>query len=53
MQLGNLAQRVCNRRDQKYGFNSRIEWDSKNMKATNLPEADEFIKPEFREGWSL
>jgi predicted dehydrogenase len=51
--LGNLAQRVCNRRDQKYGFNSRIEWDAANMKATNLPEADEFIAPQYRAGWSL
>jgi predicted dehydrogenase len=51
--LGNLAQRVCNRRDQKYGFNSRIEWDAANMKAINRPEADEFITTEYRAGWSL
>jgi predicted dehydrogenase len=51
--LGNLAQRVCNRRDQNYGYNSRIEWDAANMKATNLPEADEFIAPQYRAGWSL
>jgi hypothetical protein len=31
----------------------RLEWDGPNMKATNCPEADRFIKPEFRSGWSL
>ena len=31
----------------------RLEWDSENMKATNAPEADEFIKKTYREGWVL
>jgi predicted dehydrogenase len=30
-----------------------IEWDSPGMRATNAPEADRFIRPEFRRGWSL
>lgn len=41
--LGNIAVRV----------GKRIEWDTKTMQATNAPEADQFIKPEFRKGWSL
>ena len=28
-----------------------ILWDSENLKARGLPEADKFIKPEYREGW--
>ena len=31
----------------------KIYWDGPNMKATNTPEADKYIKPAFREGWSL
>ncbi len=30
-----------------------IEWDREAMKAVGTPEADSFIKPEFRRGWSL
>ena len=31
----------------------KIRWDGPNMKATNAPEADKYIKPAFREGWGL
>jgi predicted dehydrogenase len=31
----------------------RIEWDADNMSAVNCPEADAFIRPEFREGWAI
>jgi len=31
----------------------KLVWDSENMKATNAPEADTYVKPAFREGWSL
>jgi hypothetical protein len=31
----------------------KIYWDAPNLKATNAPEADRYIKPAFREGWSL
>jgi predicted dehydrogenase len=31
----------------------KIYWDSPNMKATNVPEADKYIKQTFREGWDL
>jgi hypothetical protein len=41
--LGNLALRT----------GKKIEWDAANMKARNCPEADPYIKPEFRKGWSL
>ncbi len=30
-----------------------IEWDSENMKVTNLPEAERLIKREYRQGWTL
>ena len=41
--LGNVALRV----------GKRIEWDSKNLKCTNAPEAAPFIAREYREGWTL
>ena len=30
-----------------------IEWDAKNMRATNCPQADQFIHPQFRSGWEI
>jgi len=41
--LGNVSYRV----------QSKLEWDAQNLKATNCPEADKFIKREYREGWTL
>ena len=41
--LGNIAVRT----------GEKIQWDGPNMKATNVPEADKYIKPAYREGWSL
>jgi hypothetical protein len=31
----------------------RIDWDSKNMKITNIPEADKYLYREYRKGWEL
>ncbi|MFH1918580.1 MAG: Gfo/Idh/MocA family oxidoreductase [Planctomycetota bacterium] len=31
----------------------KLTWDPKAMKATNCPEADPYIRPEYREGWTL
>ncbi len=41
--LGNIALRV----------GKKIKWDAANMKASNAPEADEFIKESCRKGWEL
>jgi predicted dehydrogenase len=41
--LGNVARRV----------DARIEWDAENMKVTNLPEANKYVRTQYREGWSL
>ena len=34
-------------------LNARLEWDSENMRITNNSEANELLKPAFREGWDL
>ncbi len=31
----------------------KLEWDSKNLRFTNSPEANKFIRPVFRKGWEL
>ena len=39
--LGNVAMRA----------GKRIEWDAKKLKVTNAPEANQFIRREYRKGW--
>ncbi len=34
-------------------FEGKLEWDSEKMRITNNSEANKFIKPKFRKGWSL
>ena len=41
--LGNIAIRL----------GGKIEWDAENMKAIGRPEADEWIRRPYREGWEL
>ncbi len=41
--LGNVA----------YRAGKKLEWDPKTMRAANAPEADQFIKREYRKGWEL
>lgn len=31
----------------------KLEWDGENMKVTNDEEANAYVRPAFREGWSL
>lgn len=32
---------------------TRLEWDSTNLKMKNAPELNEYIRTEYRKGWSL
>jgi len=41
--LGNIAQRV----------DTRIHWDPAAMKVTNVPEANKYVRWEYRKGWGL
>lgn len=41
--LGNVAYRV----------GKKLEWDFASLKATNCPEADEFIQHQYRRGWKI
>jgi predicted dehydrogenase len=41
--LGNVA----------YRTGKKIEWDAQNLRASNAPEAAQFIRREYRKGWEL
>jgi len=41
--LGNVALRA----------REKIYWDADNMKVTNVPEADKYVRREYRAGWTL
>ena len=41
--LGNVA----------YRAGEKLEWDAKNLKATNLSAADKYIRKEYRAGWEV
>lgn len=54
--MGNLALRsYAMRGPNGEGFPGRkkLLWDAKNMKITNFDEANQFVKREYRQGWSL
>jgi predicted dehydrogenase len=42
--LGNVALRYPG---------TRLHWDSTNLTFTNMPDADRFVRHQYREGWSL
>jgi len=41
--LGNIAKRV----------DTRIHWDAESLKITNLPDANQYVRTEYRKGWKL
>jgi predicted dehydrogenase len=41
--LGNVA----------YRLGRKLEWDHQNLRATNAPEADKYIRKTYRAGWEL
>jgi len=58
--IGNLAIRsFLMRNPNGKGWNDKwlgrkkLLWDAKNMKITNFDEANQFVKREYREGWTL
>ncbi len=52
--MGNLAIRsYAMRNDKGYPGRKKLLWDAKNMKITNFDDANQFVKREYRNGWSL
>jgi hypothetical protein len=42
--LGNVSYRAGQK---------RLEWDAEKLTATNCPEAAQYLRREYREGWTL
>jgi predicted dehydrogenase len=36
-----------------YRTGKKLEWNAEQLKATNVPEADQFIRRQYRAGWTL
>ena len=36
-----------------YRVGKKLDWDAENLKAKDCPEADQYIRREYRKGWSL
>ena len=41
--LGNVA----------YRTGKKLDWNGEQLKATNVPEADQYVRREYRKGWTL
>lgn len=37
----------------KAGLGRKVEWDGPNMRCTNIPEVNRFLKREYRKGWAV
>ena len=48
--LGNVTLRVALRKELTF---KKLLWDSQAFKFTNCPEANQFLKREYRKGWTL
>ncbi|MEP6512229.1 MAG: Gfo/Idh/MocA family oxidoreductase [Parafilimonas sp.] len=57
--MGNLAVRSYNyseknsKGDAVYPGRKKLLWDGENMKVTNFEPANQFVKPEYKNGWKL
>ena len=58
--MGNLAIRSWQMKnpklkgwEDKYLGRKKLLWDAENMKVTNFDEANQFVRREYRDGWSL
>jgi predicted dehydrogenase len=58
--LGNIALRIDDgstsgrrRRSRSPEPLGQLEWDGENMKITNVPEANQYLHREYRQGWTL
>jgi len=52
--ISNLAIRsYLMKKNEKYEGRKKLLWDPQNMKITNFDDANQFVKRQYREGWSL
>jgi hypothetical protein len=52
--LGNIAIRTGKKRSMGEALiREKLVWDGPNMKFTNVPEANEYVQKQYRQGWTL
>lgn len=51
--LAGVALRISRKNFRANNTTPPLKWDSKNMKVTNIPEANEYLYREYRDGWKL
>lgn len=44
---------ICHLGNVAFRTGKKLHWDSANLRAANAPEADAFIRRQYRKGWSL
>ena len=49
--MGNIALRPALKEEKFFG--TKLLWDAKEFKFTNVPEANKYLTKEYREGWAL
>ena len=49
--LGNVAARAGNAKG--HPFREKLHWDGPNLKVTNAPDANKYLKRKYRQGWTL
>lgn len=49
--MGNIALRPALKEPKVFG--TKLLWDAKEFKFTNMPEANKYLTKEYREGWAL
>jgi len=51
--LGEVVTRKSKDAEEQMTVGKALQWDSQNLKATNCPEADQYIRKTYRKGWVL
>jgi len=52
--LGNVAARArLGEGPSRSRIGEKLHWDGQNCKITNIPQADEYLRRDYRQGWSL
>jgi predicted dehydrogenase len=51
--LGEVVKRKTKDGEEEITVGRKLQWDAENLKATNCPEADKYIRKTYRDGWVL
>ena len=51
--VGEVREVKTKNKTEKITVGKKLKWDAENLKATNCPEADKYIRKTYRKGWVL